>query len=261
MSAGATTAAERPSIRRPLGWALVVALCVAAATACLALLTGSFDDTDWRVSGRSLGFAAFSSTAAAGAGARLHAREAGRVVGFATVIASGLAFVLLLGLLWIDDGEGLLRAWGCAGITALAGSHASLVLRARRGHEDSPTVSLLVTASLVTGGLDWFLGFLPLAGIADGAVGEGYGQLLGVLTVLLLLSTGLQPVVRRLQQQRPDAGLAARGFPQHGTASSHRQRLAAEVVASARRIDAPAGRAEVSRECSRLRELARSLVD
>src|SRR4051794_26490792 len=184
MSAGATTAAERPSIRRPLGWALVVALCVAAATACLALLTGSFDDTDWRVIGTSLGFAAFSSTAAAGAGARLHAREAGRgggvaagfaprlafrlllrppgvhareagrVVGFATVIASGLAFVLLLGLLWIDDGEGLLRAWGCAGITALAGSHASLVLRARRGHEDSPTVSLLVTASLVTGGLD-----------------------------------------------------------------------------------------------------------
>src|SRR3954471_16726647 len=181
MSAGATTAAERPSIRRPLGWALVVALCVAAATACLALLPASSDDTDWRVIGTSLGFAAFSSTAAAGAGARLHAREAGRVVGFATVIASGLAFVLLLGLLWIDDGEGLLRAWGCAGITALAGSHASLVLRGRR-HDDSGTVSLLLTASLVTGGLDWFLGFMPLAGIGDTSVDEGYGQFLGVLT-------------------------------------------------------------------------------
>jgi hypothetical protein len=249
MTAGATTAAERPSIRRTLGWALVVSLCVAAATACVALLTGSFDDTDWRVIGTSLGFAAFSSTAAAGAGARLDASDAGRIVGMLTVAASGLAFVLLLLVVWPDDqGEGLWRAWGCAAISALAGSHASLVLRARR-REDSGTISLLVTASLFTGGLDWFLGFLPLAGI--GGVGEGYGRLLGVLTVLMLLTTGLQPIMRRLERDRPASEPAV----------SPRGHLAAEVIAAADRIDAIADRPEVSRECARLRALARSLSD
>jgi hypothetical protein len=260
MNPGVRATAEVRSLRRPLVWTLVVALCVAAATACVALATGSFDDTDWRVIGTSLGFAAFSSTAAAGAGAHLHAREAGRIVGLATAAVSAVAFVLLLALLWTDQGEGLLRAWACAAITALAGSHASLVLRARR-HEDSGTIDLLVVVSLVTGGLDWALGFLPLAAIADTDVNESYGRALGVITVLLLLSTGLQPLLRRLERRRPEAGLAGRGFPHVETASTPRQRLAAEVVASADRIEAIAGGAEIARECTRLRELARSLTD
>src|SRR5438093_8731943 len=104
MSVGAMSAAERPSIRRPLGWALVVALCVAAATACIAILTGSFDDTDARVIGTSLGFAVFSSTAAAGAGARLHGRGPAHVVGLVTVIASAIAFVLLVAAVWGNNG-------------------------------------------------------------------------------------------------------------------------------------------------------------
>lgn len=264
MSAGATAVAEGPSIRRVLGWSLVIALCVAAATACVAILTGSFDDTDARVIGTSLGFAVFSSTAAAGAGARLHAQGPTRVVGVVTVIASVLAFALLVAAIWGDNGsdtgEAFWRPWGCAAITALAGSHASLVLRARR-REDSGTLGLLVGVSLITGGLDWFLGFLPIAGIGDGAVDGGYAQFLAVLTILLVLSTGLQPIIRRLERQRPDPGLAARGFPQHGTASTPRQHLAAEVMASADRIDALAGAPEVTRECARLRELARSLAD
>jgi hypothetical protein len=250
MAAGHTTATARPSIRRPLGWALVVALCVAAATACIALLTGSFDDTDLRVIGTSLGFAGFSSTAAAGAGARLHARGAGRAVGLVTVAVSVLAFLLLVMVLWTNGGgsEGLLRTWGCASITALAGSHASIVLRAQR-QEDSATIRLLVVVSLATGALDWLLGFLPLAGIADTAVNETYARFLGVLTVLLLLSTALQPLVRRLERARPAAGQTPRGH------------VAAEVIASADRIEAIATDAEIGRECSRLRELARSLGD
>jgi hypothetical protein len=79
--------------------------------------------------------------------------------------------------------------------------------------------------------------------------------------VLLLLSSALQPVIRRLDRATPRADMAARGFPHHQTATTPRQHLAAEVLASADRIEALAGHPEVQRECARLRELARSLAD
>ena len=44
----------RPLIRRVLGWVLVGSLCLAALVAIAALLSGSFDDTDWRLIGTSL---------------------------------------------------------------------------------------------------------------------------------------------------------------------------------------------------------------
>lgn len=54
--------ADSAAIRRYAGWALVTGLSVAAAAAVLALLTGSFDDTDWRVILTSIGFAVASAT-------------------------------------------------------------------------------------------------------------------------------------------------------------------------------------------------------
>ena len=52
-------------------------LCLAALVAVGALLTGSFDDTDWRVVATSLGFSVFTSTTAAGAALRLRSDAAG----------------------------------------------------------------------------------------------------------------------------------------------------------------------------------------
>jgi hypothetical protein len=62
---------DSASIRRFAGWALVGGLSVAAAAAVLALLTGSFSDTDVRVILTSIGFAIASATASSGAAARL----------------------------------------------------------------------------------------------------------------------------------------------------------------------------------------------
>jgi hypothetical protein len=62
-------------IRRGLGWALVLSLCVAALTAIVAVLNGGFDDTDGRVIATSVGFGAFSALGAAGTSPRLQDME------------------------------------------------------------------------------------------------------------------------------------------------------------------------------------------
>ena len=107
-------------------------LCLAALVAVGALLTGSFDDTDWRVVATSLGFSVFTSTTAAGAALRLRAAARARALGGAAVVTSVAAYVLLVAALWIEDAEGLWRAFGIAGLGALWSSHASLVVRALR---------------------------------------------------------------------------------------------------------------------------------
>jgi O-antigen/teichoic acid export membrane protein len=89
-------AADSVVIRRFAGRALVAGLSVAAAAAIVALLTGSFDDTDLRIVLTSIGFALASATASSGAGARLRPAENIRTLGGITVLASVAAFVLLV---------------------------------------------------------------------------------------------------------------------------------------------------------------------
>jgi hypothetical protein len=234
---------ERGEIRRLLGWALVAALTVAALTAIGALATGDFDDTEWRVIGTCFGFAFLSATAAAGSSARL--RSELELFGGVTVVASAMTFALLAGGLWTEllDDEWLWRLFGCVLIVTVAGSHACLVLMARRPG-DSEAVRLLVTVSLATAAIDSFFGILAVSGLAED-VDEGFAQLLAVLVVILLFSTLVPPILRRLQ--RP--GEAPAGF-------------AGEVLAIADRIDelgsAPVIRTpEIRRETERLRRLAR----
>lgn len=226
-----------------LGWALVAALTVAAATAIGALVTGDFDDTEWRVIGTSFGFAFLSATAAAGSSARLRPRL--ELLGGATAVASALTFALLAAGLWTDllDDEGTWRVFGCLLILTVAGSHACLVLMARRP-TDSDAVRLLVTVSLATAAIDSLFGILPLSGAAD-EVSDGFAQLLAVLVVVLLFSTLVPPILRRLQRSQ--------GGPQG---------FAGEVLAIADRIDelgrGPGIRTpEIRRETERLRRLAR----
>jgi hypothetical protein len=237
---------ERAEIRRALGWALVGALTVAAVTAIGALLTGDFHDTEWRVLGTSFGFAFLSATAAAGSSARLRPSKTLRTVGGLTAVASGLTFVLLAAGLWTDllDDEATWRAWGCLLILTVAGSHACLVLMARRP-TDGDAVRLLVTVSLTAAAIDAFFGLLPVSGIVGDEVDEGFAELIAVLVVVLLFSTLVPPILRRLQRSSP----APRGF-------------AGEVMAIADRIDelgrGPGLRTpEIRRETERLRRLAR----
>ena len=235
-------------IRQWLGWALVGALTVAALTAIGALLGGSFGETEGRVLGTSLGFALFSATGASGASARLRAPGALELIGMATAAASVAAFVFLVGAVWLDDGaEGLWRAFGCGGILAVAGSHACLVLGARRS-DDSETVGALVAVSLLAAGIDATAGIVAVSGLADD-VGDGTAQLIAISLVVLVLTTVLPPILRRLAPS-PAAGAQAPSGP------------AGEMLAIADRIDElgrdPGLRTpQIRRETERLRRLAR----
>ena len=250
-----TAAGERPSsgagsFRRPLAWALVASLCVAALAAIGAIVSGGFGETDGRVIASSLFFAVFSATAAAGASLRFRGAPALRALGRATVVLSAAGFVVGLVALWNDGSEAAWRWFGCITLAALACSHASRVTGARRA-SDSATIGALSRVSIALAAIDAGAGILAVSGVVD-EVGDGFARILAVLVVLLLLTTVLPPVLRRFQQ--PTEPVTA------GTATLP---LAAEVLAAADRIEAlsagPGNRApEIRRECERLRELGRA---
>lgn len=255
----AETTGQGPSVRQALGWALVAALTVAGLTASVALIGGSFDETEARVLGTSLGFAVFSATAASGAALRFRQSEGLRALGLLTVAASAAAFLLLVAALWSDEyDEALWRVWGCTALAALASSHASLVLGGRRP-ADSDLVRLLIAISVVTAVVDASLAGAAVAEVVD-EVDEGLVELMGVLVIALLLTTVLPPIIRRLQlrpARATELAATSRGVePEPPT-------LAAEVIAVADRIEElnadPGNRApEIRRECERLRQVARA---
>ena len=170
--------------------------------------------------------------------------------------ASIVAFALLVGAIWVDeDADGLWRGFGCAGIVAVAGSHACLVLGARRP-SDGEAVRALVAVSLLAAAVDATAGLLPVSGLVDDA-GDGAAQLIAICLVVLVLTTVLPPILRRLQPRAQERGR---------TAAGPGERLAGEVVAIADRIDAlgrgPGLRTpEIRRETEALRRLARRFPD
>ena len=76
--------ADAASIRRFASLALVAGLCLAAAAAVLALLTGDFGEIDLRVILTSIGFAFASATGSTGAAARLSPSETLQTLGTLT---------------------------------------------------------------------------------------------------------------------------------------------------------------------------------
>lgn len=260
-------------IRRTLGWVLVGSLCLAAATAIFGIVTDSFDDTDWRVIGTSAGFAVFSATGASGATLRLRSSENLRTLGLVTMVASGLAFLLLVAGLWNEDSDTTWRWWGAAVFATFASSHASLVAGARRD-TDTQAVRAMAVTSIVLSAFESGLGILACAGVfddwdVDEDLAQFLARVLGVLLVLMLLTTVLPPIVRRLQgpsgatQGAAPAPTAAAPPAAETRAPSAPAPLAAEVIAAADRIlelnGDPGNRApEIRREAERLRELARS---
>jgi hypothetical protein len=245
-----------PAIRRLLGRVVAVALSLTALVAIVALLTGSFDDTDWKVLGTTLGFSVFSATAAAGATARLRSWSGAYWVGTGAVAASALAFVLLVAGLWSEPGDAMWRWFGVLALAALALSHMSLVLGARRA-SDGPGTAALVLASVVLVGLDATGAALPITGVLDDVSDTG-ARLLAVCSVLLLLTTALPPLLRRAAaapaaHPRP-AGAAVAGLPPDRDGRA----LAADLLASVERLEL-AGGAPVEAELPRLRALAREV--
>jgi hypothetical protein len=210
----------------------------------VALLSGSFDETDGRLVGMSLGFSVFTSTAGAGLALRLHRGGWPRVLGEATASVSAIAFALLGLSLWIADAGW--RPFGVAGLAALWGSHASLVLRAQRA-SDTAAVRRLSAASIVTLGIDTALGMAAIAELLPERAESGYVRLLAALFVLTLLCTALPPLLRRL----------ARDVPATSSAADPADSLADDLGELADRLDAMELPMAARLEVANLRALAR----
>jgi len=220
---------SRADVRRSLGWSLVAGLSIAALTAAVAVVEGSFDDADWRVIGTSLGFAVFSATGAAGASLRLRRPgERSQLLGAAALVAALAAFAFLVVALWIDrEGDAIWHWWGVATLIALGTSHAALVIAARSA-ADAPVVDFLVRVSLACGAVDTSIAVLLVAGTIDEGPAEGFA----LLVIALVLSTALTPIVRRLVvAPAATADPVARGSRDVG----------AELLEIASRVEALAG--------------------
>lgn len=239
------------------GRALVAGLCIAAAAAIAALATGELDDTHARVIATSLGFSVFSALAAAGDALRRRGPGALAAIGLGTAGAALLAFVLLCLAVWVDDdSETLWRSCGTFALLALWGSHASLVLRGRR-REDPPVISALVATSIVAAGIDTLVGVAAVLGVEDD-IGEGFVRFTAVVLVVMLVTTALPPLLRRVTGPAATAPADAFGRP----AARAREPpltltgLVDEVTAAAGRLEAAQTAADVRREAAALRELA-----
>lgn len=196
---------------------LAAGLCLVAAVAIWALLTGSFDDTSVRV--------LFSGCAATlctlgglGGASALRLKNPDRRVGEVTIGLSQVTLLLALALIWIPnatDSDTLARALGVTSVLMLAGAHASLLL-ARLRRRDIRAVQLLTHAAIVCATSAALL-VSGLFAASDGPVAPAVWRLLGVLVVLGLLNTVLVPLARRITRntQRP-SGDAAKSTT-HGT--------------------------------------------
>jgi hypothetical protein len=244
--------AEDPAELRRLAWrGLAAGLCVAALAAIVALLRGSFDDTELRVVLTSIGFAVFSSLTGAAATARLSRSAAAHSLGLATIVLAGAAFVLLVIGLWTGDwgSEGVWRSFGVAAVLAVATAHAAVVLASARP-TDGEAIRALTGLSICFGALDAIGALLPIAGIVDEFDEDG-AKLLAVGLVLLLLTTALPPILRRIA--RPAAPRGGGDGP-----------LGERILEIADRLDelnaGPGNRApEIRAEVDRLRRLGRSI--
>lgn len=249
------------SIRRLAGIALVTGLSVAAAAAVLALLTGSFDDTDTRVIATSVGFALCSAVASTGAAARLRPSQTLQTLGTLTVLASVASFLILAIGLWGDDdaaSEGLWRSFACVAVFAIACSHACAMLGAAR-RADTDSIRLLTRSAVGFGAFDSASVILLAAGIFD-SVEEPWPRIFGATLVLLVLTSILPSILRRMQAPAAPATVAP---TTNGAGDSADEFLASAVVRIADRIDAlnsdPGNRApEISAEVQRLKTLAQS---
>jgi hypothetical protein len=189
---------------RLAGWALVAAVAGAAAWAVVELLSRDVTETDARVIVTSLGFAAASTTGASGVAALMRDSAGLRALGVAALGCSIAAFLLFAWIVWeieflydIGVPEWGWRACGCSTVLAIAFGHASLMLRGRKP-TDTGLVQVVIGLSLLCGAIDAGGALLPLTKIVDD-VDESWARILGAVLVLLIATTMLAPLLRRLR--------------------------------------------------------------
>jgi hypothetical protein len=193
------------SARRILLLAVVGALSLTALVAILALLAGSFGETEGKILATTGGFALASLFAMRGTILLDQGRH--RELGWTVVALSALAFLLELKVVWLDRGDSEVT-WKALAITAgFAGALGQIATSlARRRPSDPPSLRPLA----------WGAGTCALtveAMIAIAAIEEvddgGYYRLLAAVFVLDVLLVALESVVRRLGAPAPAPAAAS----------------------------------------------------
>jgi hypothetical protein len=238
------------SLRRVLLRILIGTLSLVALVLIAALVTGDLDETDAKVIGTSLLFAAASTLSASGVAVR--ARDEGWAwpLGTTAIATSLAAFGLVTVGIWLDpQEEGFWRLTGCVGIVALETAHASFVLAGRRPR-DTGAVRVITHVAVATAAIGGAGAVLGVTGVID-EPGDGAVELFGVILVVQLLCTVLPGLLRRLAGAPRERPLLAPADPV--------ERLVAEVAAATARIEHLAPDPRVRAECERLRRAAAGL--
>ena len=182
------------TLRRFLLLSLVTALSVTALIAILAVLGGTFGETEWKVLATTGGFALASLFAMRGTILLDQGRN--RDLGWAVVGLSALAFLLELKVVWLDEGDSEIT-WKALAITAgFAGALGQIATSlARRRPNDPPAVRPLgMAAGACALAVEALIAFAAIAEVDDG----GYYRFLGAVFILDVLLVALEAVVRRL---------------------------------------------------------------
>jgi hypothetical protein len=193
---------------RQAGAVLAGGLCVTAAVAIWALVTGSFDETSVRVLASALVAAVTTLSGLAGATV-LERSDHRRALGQATIVASGIALTLSLTLIWVRtalDSDLIARAFGISLAAMLAGAHASLMY-GRLRPEDGRAVVTLTRVAVCSASIAALLTSCLLL-FVTGDVASGVWRSLGVLVVIAVLTTLLAPLARKITPHR-NSGAAA----------------------------------------------------
>lgn len=179
--------------RRLLLRVVVVALCLTAAIAILVLLSGSFDDTSWRILATTTAISVFALVSVP-AGVLLERGRARLLAQVSATFTLG-AFVFTLGAIWNaeDVPSWLWRGYGIV-LTLDAALAQAAAVESRRRDDDSETVGRLTLGSMVTGFLLAAMGTVAiLESIDDG----GFYRVLGAIAVVDVLLVVLAAVLRR----------------------------------------------------------------
>jgi hypothetical protein len=198
-SAGGDNAAvakptESARLRRLLVRVVVGALVATAAAAVAALLAGDFGDTQLRIVLTTGAVSAYGLLALP-AGFLLERRRLAALAQ-ANLLAVGLAFALVLYLIWAEWDDAGETAWKSVAVaTTAAGvlAQASAAL-SRRQEDDTPAIRRLTVASVVAAAV---LGAMIVVALLAEVDRVGYYRALGAVAVVDVLLLVLPPVLRR----------------------------------------------------------------
>jgi hypothetical protein len=199
---------ENAELRRILLMATVTALSVTALIAIVALVAGDFGETELRIMATTAGFGLCALIATRGTA--LLDQNRYETLARAVVGLSGLAFLIELWVVWIDDdSEAGWKSYVCAIALAVAlGQIAGMIARQR--DTDPQAVRAIAWAAGACAVVLAVMGCSAALAEVDDA---GYYQAFGVVAVLNILGIVLQPVVRRLGTPRQTAADTGRsGF-------------------------------------------------